>query len=1318
MDHDNVVGDYSYVHLFGEEESSYTTTTLKSAITTVTATTKEETSEVEGCMSIVEFERSVTSNYIAWQRFIPVSGTTTTNATMTANFYQHYIATYMFPYFLAVCVASLTVVYVFKKRRKNYPTNGMRRVRSVGQGFDRMEVLRSTRARSSTVDFFGANKNSSHHEIIQNREGNESTDTPFDYRFDRIESCGSVTEFRRERMGSMDLFYSTTQQPRIKKRSQTTRRTEVPIPAQLSSHNGEVDDSDEGFLFDEFGLVTMSYHVEYYGPSHKTILYSTWTPPTSWAEASRRIIPQDIMTKLKRKITLNLSSGKVLIHAPKSNSKWDSTFDAENVSIRIVPPVEAGVINLYVKGSPRKEWLEHTFESARAAAQFQLDLTSYQVLGPAVKNLFNALNLVHRGSIAFAGPEYVLHDDERKRSQKSEENGNDENESSSSLYRMGDCVAWDDAMRSMSSIPTIRIALERLWLNHPLGPNYDSKLIKKERPVPSASEVPRNEEGLLTDEYVNKRLLLGQLDFFRLFVPELPEMSFPQSESSRPRMEQLLSWRKRAARAAVLVQSYVASHRVVNSGWKIPYPPLQNGGAAKKLNRRLAFDVGDDNNRRDRSSRNEYYEASVSRDVLCHVRPFDYFENKEPASGAANRLFKWSSLQQRRLVLSPYQAYSLVGVKVFKSPDETDSEHHKLHPARDPVEVFPSLSELIAKNPHLDFFVMSFFHKSSVSVFCYVRSLPKGIDPQFDNVVSINAIDTIQGTRCSDLLIEFPLFSLPRKIHRFRMGTKDYRDKRVNLMVQLGHNFELSFIGWAILRLLSVLFNLTSKGRESPLVMEATRDRTPFPAVRLSNYSETYHFGGGLQTNEKLPGNYVSLTSSFQAQFCPNQISRLLFSTLEGQFSVQTLDMTLVIEGKTEDELVRFWVCVLSSQRDSVFSRLIAAAITISYNFFQPQPERAMCTARIVNVDTMSVAQGLPPDDLASDCESLVENAAAKTFDQIEQRTFGGEIVERAEMDRMDIAIREVLELLDGVQVPVRRMSRSGYDVSNFATHSPSNLKAVVPVLSVFNQHHDIGRFILSCNFDLKEASLRLVETTAWRGKTYPIDTRKCRIELQNGQFFQQGIDRHNNPVFYFRNMCLGPWRNKPDCVISSVLYRLDSSLSHFCQTNPNTKCTVVILMGRPCAKIETPSNGASPGSEEEMHSTSDDDEKELMCSSKTPFDNDVSADTCNPRVDMEERWHRHTDRELVSTICSLLAAHYPERLSKALVVRGNGSNSYFTTRLQGRTAMKQMIGSLSIRKKVTFVKNASELTRWIDIDEIVDFCGGNAVPNPHIYDI
>ncbi len=115
---------------------------------------------------------------------------------------------------------------------------------------------------------------------------------------------------------------------------------------------------------------------------------------------------------------------------------------------------------------------------------------------------------------------------------------------------------------------------------------------------------------------------------------------------------------------------------------------------------------------------------------------------------------------------------------------------------------------------------------------------------------------------------------------------------------------------------------------------------------------------------------------------------------------------------------------------------------------------------------------------------------------------------------------------MKGVEIPVK---------SNILSlEHGAEERIQLPVLEIVRRD-DIKRFVRASNFDVKKTSVRIVQTAAWRGRTFPVDVRKCRIELQNGQFFQQGFDRQHNPVYYFRNVCLGPWRKDIDAVVHAA---------------------------------------------------------------------------------------------------------------------------------------------------------------------------------------
>ena len=403
------------------------------------------------------------------------------------------------------------------------------------------------------------------------------------------------------------------------------------------------DETTPRYLYDEFGVVTLSHRVEYYGP-FKPILYcgSTLKQPLPYEEVSRKILSVEIELPLKRLIRIDILRGILMVVEPSTtttqNRKWDASYYIDNVSIKFTD-LDGGVVSIYNKEetttatqassaslpingatvpsslaasssadtttaagdgavnttantspgiisdddskSSSKEqiqqqheqeaynatWKEHTFESTHVAAQFQLDFLAYQVLGKPLRHIFESLNLVHQGSLAYPGNEYVLHDNERgnvngsdSRDENKKKNDDVKDEKNSTgntknkTVEASQCIAWDDAMRAMSSIPTVRIALERLWLSYrrpnEIASSFEEKDNKqkvkdgsnknKGNKSNKKKEDPKNpkdkskialendkvseaELSLLKEEYTKNRLLLGPVDFYRLFVPTLPE---------------------------------------------------------------------------------------------------------------------------------------------------------------------------------------------------------------------------------------------------------------------------------------------------------------------------------------------------------------------------------------------------------------------------------------------------------------------------------------------------------------------------------------------------------------------------------------------------------------------------------------------------------------------------------------------------------------------------------------------------------------------------------------------------------------------------
>lgn len=404
------------------------------------------------------------------------------------------------------------------------------------------------------------------------------------------------------------------------------------------------------------------------------ISYETWTPPMQWTEASRMLLPVNTAPKQERKVTLDFQKGTLTREQQGEQNK--ETFAMTDLSLHVKTPTVGGVLEVYLKETPKDEWMEHTFKSAHQAAQFQQDLINYRVVGESIMNMYESLELIQKGSMAHDGKECVLHDDtsDTKKS----------------------AVAWDDTMRCFAGIKSLRKALD-LDLVH--------------RMISDKSDDERTDA--VAEDYVNNRLLLGRFDFYRLFVPNVEPSALPQPDSSPTRVNELLERRKLVARASVMVQAFVQARTVANKGWNLNMDLPED-----TFTKRLAYDEDIDNVQRDSTATNEYYEATVSRDVRCEVHSARHLE--KPGSS----------------VLSKYQAFSLVGSQVFELPPS--GERHALSHRKDPVLSLPSLRKLVEAHSELDFFVCAFFpaglRVAIVNVF--VRSLPRGVDSSFDIIVS------------------------------------------------------------------------------------------------------------------------------------------------------------------------------------------------------------------------------------------------------------------------------------------------------------------------------------------------------------------------------------------------------------------------------------------------------------------------------------------------------------------------------------------------------------------------------------------------------
>jgi hypothetical protein len=584
------------------------------------------------------------------------------------------------------------------------------------------------------------------------------------------------------------------------------RRPRPWSPDQLEHHGkllpGLLIDSgaadDPYYDYSDQQMQELLVDIEYYGPLVNRINYHTWTPPLTWTEASRYLIPRGRLKRsLEREISLSVGGTTAPVATlPTADTTTTDPYAASRlVTIRIADhhhaagtaakattapgdvviqlplmqchvhvrtPVETGVVELYQRDAPRWEWMEHTFASAADAAQFQMDLLTLQYLGSQIDHMYQAFRILHQGSMAHLGDEPVLHFRRKAQSRdggrtvaepEEKKDGTDPaTDPGSDLHSHG--IAWDDVMRCLgTSFPSIRRRLELLWWKRKVKHSNSSQPKRRGTTTSVDTVVDDGEQAdgpgddpiagsqlqagvdddhtfavgveALEDQYRRRRTLLGQVDFFRLFVPRLPATSVPIVESTPERVKQMLGWRKRVSRAAILVQAYTRARSITNLGWQ-----LDPRWTKTKISCRLSYDRNIENHRCDKNRRDEIYEGFVSRDVICKVRGLD-----DSTAGVSFFGHRFGGCSPNRTTFSGYQAFSLVDTKIVRMPTDSDAA---LNIRDDPVTIFPSLRTIIEQNQDVDFLVACVYHSKhdTADVSLFARTLPREIDTKFDTAVS------------------------------------------------------------------------------------------------------------------------------------------------------------------------------------------------------------------------------------------------------------------------------------------------------------------------------------------------------------------------------------------------------------------------------------------------------------------------------------------------------------------------------------------------------------------------------------------------------
>jgi hypothetical protein len=590
---------------------------------------------------------------------------------------------------------------------------------------------------------------------------------------------------------------------------------------------------------------------------------------------------------------------------------------------------------------------------------------------------------------------------------------------------------------------------------------------------------------------------------------------------------------------------------------------------------------------------------------------------------------------------------------------------------------------------------------------------------------------------------------------------------------------------WAGIKAVSTLLSWT-RGGDQHIPVESGGERTQFPGILMDNYMNMSHFGGSLNTaaSSDLPNNYIAATAHCDAKQMGNMVFRILYQRLEdGALPASVVDFSFVLEGHEEDELPER---VLGSVR-MVHCDPINRALPVELTAMQPEEEERAPTGTPEHLQFVtspkSILGSLPlPGILSSKSKQKSPVARTPNTPQITavantalDRTWGffghkthrphspssGQKEESKEEEVMPVpvprtasllivmpddenpyraGIDSLIEILDGVQVPVRKaglLETQKY----ISTPLTEQQITVLPygsmrqeefvnldVLETLNRD-DLGRFYAAADCKLKEAAVKLVESTAWRGRIFPIDKRTCRIELQSGQFFQQGVDRMGNPVFYFRNMCVGPWRQDAEAVISAVLHRFETCLAKVCEKKPGTKVTLVVLLGKPYfakKKKKKPKKKTERRDDETKTMTTggdDDDgddyedEDEATTATESTMSWNPFKMGVNPRLNQSEDYHVHTNQTMLRKLIQILMDNYPERLHKAIFVPGNSRGyGYWGTALGVQIAIRNNIKAPRTRTRCFILHRISELKEFVHQSQIVTIAGGEAVLDESVF--
>jgi hypothetical protein len=570
------------------------------------------------------------------------------------------------------------------------------------------------------------------------------------------------------------------------------------------------------------------------------------------------------------------------------------------------------------------------------------------------------------------------------------------------------------------------------------------------------------------------------------------------------------------------------------------------------------------------------------------------------------------------------------------------------------------------------------------------------------------------------------------------------RNQKLECILQLGiDENSLSFFARFVLSLMAWLLKLTVVVRHSHQISSAS-ERTTIPSIKLSHFGKMFHFGGQLQTDNSLPSNYVACSTHSSSQQSSTLVCRMLVSYFQHRgVSDDVADFTYVVAGTDADEIPERALGTVRLARTAIKSCSLPIRFLTDDESISKKYSQVSSNTRSVGGDAHLLIRILIADPIMAMLSAVSQIPLTMLWAVFpirpnpslpphENPRKGPNNMVRngtsADSTRpFEQGVSELIESLGDILVPVRKVQvsrtgssladdRGGVLVSSLDNVGPQEVDRFatdkglvdIPLMQILCSD-DIRRYVVAADYSLKAAAVRIVQSAAWRGLTFPIDTRMCRVELQSGQFFQQGSDRDGNPIFYFRNVCLGPWRGNEDAAIAAVLHRLEATLNLLVRDDPLVRFTLIVMMRRPevmtTITVDKDFTGEKTYNSQEISRDQSFDETIVEDAS---FVREVPES--NPRVYPGEKWHTHTNKGMLKRLIGIVTTHYPERLSKVLVVVGYGNATYMRTALRGKIALASAVQSKRTRDRVKFLKRYSDLQDYVERAVLVTIVGGESV--------